>query len=382
MTGISSGTSVVAMDIPIIDDVIGQAEDVVTDAVGGAADTAAQAAIDAMIVLAFDAISGAIETINGALIDAMETTSSLDLTSTQFAGLNNIRSTIGGLALVLLLGFFLVHVLSALARGEPGPIIRAALVDLPAAVLMTSLFTTTAWSLMQIVDLVSAHILGDVPTALGNLAGTITLVTATSPGEPLDTGSVFLVLVFGVLWIAAALLVWAQLLIRSALILIVLVMAPLGYAARASAGSRQLARRTTEILAALILSKLGIALAFGVGSTLINNSVEVDDTVAVQLGPMFTGCVVLLLAAFMPWMLLKAIPVMETAGLQGGSERSPLRSASVGAGVALTAMNVSRMAGGVSTRRPGSVAGGLASPAGASSGSGTPSRDSASRSAG
>ena len=128
MTGISCGTSVVAMDIPIIDDVIGQAEDVVTDAVGGAADAAAQAAIDAMIVFAFDAISGAIETINGALIDAMETTSSLDLTSTQFAGLNNIRSTIGGLALVLLLGFFLVHVLSALARGEPGPIIRAALV--------------------------------------------------------------------------------------------------------------------------------------------------------------------------------------------------------------------------------------------------------------
>jgi hypothetical protein len=355
------------MDIPIIDNVIGEAEDLVTDAVGGAAESAADAAINAMILYTFDAVTGAIETLTGALIDAMQTTSTLDLNSPQFAGLDSIRNTVLTLSLFLVLGFFLINVLSALTRGEPGPIIRAAAVDLPAAILLTTLYTSFTWALIQIVDATSNQILGDMPTAIGNIAGTITVAASTTT-EPADTAGTLLTLLFGFLWIAAALLVWAQLLIRSALILIVIVMAPLGYASRASAGSRQLARRTTEVLVALIASKLGIALAFGIGSTLINNSVTVDDTVAVQLGPMFTGCIVLLLAAFMPWMLLKAIPIMETASLQGGSERSPLKAASVGAGVALTAMNLGRMSGrvggeamraGSGTARPGA---GIAGP--------------------
>jgi hypothetical protein len=341
-------TAPLAVDIPIIDDVIGGAEGLVTDAVQTAATDAADAAINATILFVFALTVGAVETVTEALITAMETTSSLDLTGNQFASLDGIRATVLGLSLMLLLGHFLINVLSALTRGEPGPVVRAAFVDLPAAAFTTSIFTTFTWALLRIVDGASAQILGDVPEAIGNIAGTI-VVAATFARE--DTATALIPLLFAVLWIIAALLVWAQLLIRSALILIVIVLAPLGYASRASAGSRQLARRSTEILVALIASKLGIALAFGVGSTLVNSSVTADDAVTVQLAPMFTGCIVLLLAAFMPWMLLKAIPVMEGALLQSGSERSPLKAAGVGAGVALTAVNVGRMAGTSGTPR-------------------------------
>jgi hypothetical protein len=145
-------------------------------------------------------------------------------------------------------------------------------------------------------------------------------------------------------------LVWAELLVRSAMIWIIVVLAPLGYATRASAGSRQIARRTSEIGFAVIISKFGIAVAFAIGSTFIDGATNVGEPgsgaeVEADLTGMLTGTVVVLLAAFMPWMILKATPVMEAAVVNQGAERGPLRFAAAGIGLAIGAASLARLAG-------------------------------------
>ena len=136
-------------------------------------------------------------------------------------------------------------------------------------------------------------------------------------------------IIFGLLFIVGAILVWLQLLVRSALIYILVVMAPLGFATRAHPGTRHVARRTVEMGVALIVSKFGVAVAFGVGAAAVEsgNPAEGGD-----LSSMMTGVAVMLMAAFMPWVIWKAIPVVEGAAVAGGVERAPVRGV-VSAGV-------------------------------------------------
>ncbi len=74
---------------------------------------------------------------------------------------------------------------------------------------------------------------------------------------------------------------------------------------------------------ALILSKFGVAVAFGVGAAAIESSNGVAAGEGVDLAGMMTGVAVMLMAAFMPWVIWKAIPVVEAATATAGVERAP-----------------------------------------------------------
>ncbi len=358
-----TSTGIVAIEIPFVDDIV-----------GGVAKDAASAVLDAVVGFVFGLVIGAIEAITNGLISVMETTSTLNLTGAEFAGLSEIRAQVLGMSLFLVLGFLFLNVLRSVSRGEPGGVIRAVLVDLPTALLYTALFTSVANVLIVIVDQASAAVVGDLGESVGQVGAVLvagnTVATAATGGVAAPVGGL-LALFFGLLYIFAAMVVWAELLIRSALIYIILVTAPLGFAARASAGARQIARRTAEVMFGIIVSKLGIALAFGVGASLIdtgNSFGEADGGVVPveDLSAMFVGVTVVLLAAFMPWMILKMIPVMESATGMGGAERAPLRAAGAGIGLALGAVGAAKLAGaGTGSGRSG----GGGSSAGGASGS-------------
>ena len=132
------------------------------------------------------------------------------------------------------------------------------------------------------------------------------------------TGAGLLGIIFGLLFIVGAILVWLQLLVRSALIYILIVLAPLGFATRAHPGTRPIARRTIEMGVALILSKFGVAVAFGVGAAAIESSNGVGAGEGVDLAGMMTGVAVMLMAAFMPWVIWKAIPDRRSRHRDGG----------------------------------------------------------------
>ncbi len=354
-----------AIDLNPIDDIL----DGLGGLIGGAAEAAGEAVLDLVVSFVFGLIADAVASVTKSIVSAMDSTTAVDLGGGFFPELTPIRQTVLGMSMALLLAFFLASIIRALAAGEPGAIIRAALVDVPAAILLMLVSVTVAWILIRIVDEASLAVTGDVGEAMGEFSASLIAVEAL-------TGAGLLGIIFGLLFIIGAILVWLQLLVRSALIYILVVMAPLGFATRAHPATRQIARRTIEMGVALILSKFAVAVAFGVGATAIESSNGVADGEGVDVTGMMTGVAVMLMAAFMPWVIWKAIPFVEAATAAAGVERSPVRAAVAGTSMAVAAsVGVTKLAGGGAAAGGGTsgVGGAGASGAAGSNGaSGTP----------
>ena len=337
-----------AIDLNPVDDVI----DGVGDLLGGAAEAAGEAVLDVVVKFVFGLIANAVTSITSSIVTAMNATTSVDLDGGFFPALTPIRRTVLGMSMALVLALFFLAILRSLAAGEPGAIIRAALVDVPAALFTTVASVSVAWVLIRVVDQASLAVTGDVATAMGRFSAALSTVDAL-------TGAGLLGIIFGLLFVVGAILVWLQLLVRSAMLYILIVLAPLGFATRAHPTTRPIARRTIEMGVALILSKFAVAVAFGVGAAAIDSSNGVSTAEGVDLTGMMTGVAVMLMAAFMPWVIWKAIPVVEAAAVTAGVERSPGRAATTAASLGVAVgVGASRLAGG------GGGAGGTAGAAG------------------
>ena len=355
---------IVAIDLNPIDNVI----DGVEGAIGGAAEAAGQAALDAVVKFVVDLIANAIASITRSIVTAMDANTRVDFDGGFFPALTPIRRTVLGMSTALVLALFFLAILRSLAAGEPGAIVRAALVDVPAALFSTVVSVTVAWILIRVVDQASLAVTGDVAGAMGRFSAALSTANALS-------GAGLLGIIFGLLFVTGAILVWLQLLVRSAMLYILVVLAPLGFATRAHPATRSIARRTVEMGIALILSKFAIAVAFGVGAAAIDSSNEVDRGATVDLTGMMTGAAIMLLAAFMPWVIWKAIPVVEAAAVTAGVERAPAHAATTAASLGVAVgVGAGRLAGGGTAGgvgvqsvdgMPGSAGGGGAISAGA-----------------
>ena len=322
------------MDVNPIDDILGG----IGDLLGGAAHAAGEAVLDVVMKFVFGLIAQAVTAITASIAQAMNATTSVDLDGGLFSAVTPIRRIVLGMSLALTLALFLLAVIRSLAAGEPGAIVRAALVDVPAAILTTVMSVTVAWTLIRVVDQASTAVTGDVPGAMGRFSASLSTVDALS-------GAGLLGIIFGLLFVIGAILVWLQLLVRAALLYLLIVMAPLGFATRAHPATRSIARRTIEMGVALIISKFAIAVAFGVGAAAIDSGNPAAGG-AVDLTAMVTGVAVMLMAAFMPWVIWKVIPVAEAAATTAGVERAPARGAvtALSVGVAASA-GAARLAG-------------------------------------
>lgn len=350
-----------AIDLNQVDDII----DGVGGLIGGAAEAAGEAVLDVVVQFAFGLVADAVASVTGALVVAMDSTTAVDLNGGFFPALTPIRQTVLGMSMALVLALFLISIVRSLAAGEPGAIIRAALVDVPSAMLLMVMSVTVAWILIRIVDEASLAVTGDVGAAMGEFTASLVVVEAL-------TGAGLLGIIFGLLFVVGAILVWLQLLVRAALIYILIVLAPLGFATRSHPGTRQIARRTIEMGIALILSKFGVAVAFGVGATAIESSNGVVEGEGVNLAGMMAGVAVMLMAAFMPWLIWKVFPIVEAAMAAAGVERSPVKAAVSAASLGVAAgIGVSKLAGGSmgAASGGGGVGGGIPSSAPTASGS-------------
>ena len=325
-----------AIDLNPVDDII----DGIGGLIGGAAEAAGEAVIDLVVKFTFGLIADAVASVTDSIVSAMDSTTAVDLNGGFFPALTPIRQTVPGMSVALVLALFLVSIIRSPAAGEPGAIIRSALVDVPSAMLLMVMSVAVAWILIRIVDEASLAVTGDVGAAMGEFTASLVVVEAL-------TGAGLLGIIFGLLFVVGAILVWLQLLVRAALIYVLIVLAPLGFATRAHPGTRQIAQRTVEMGIALILSKFGVAVAFGVDATAIESSNGVVEGEGVDLTGMMAGVAVMLMAAFMPWVIWKVFPLVEAATAAAGIERSPVKAAVSVASLGVAAgIGVSKLAGG------------------------------------
>jgi type IV secretion system protein TrbL len=202
------------------------------------------------------------------------------------------------------LGLFVIQLIVATVRREPGGLARAgrglvvAFVAGGAAIAITNL-------LLGASDAVSAGIVqvgtGTSIEGMGReLLGATALVSISNPA---------IVIVVALGMIAATVVVWFALMIRKLLIIVAAVFAPVAFTGALSDITTNWVRKWIEMMIALIASKIILVTIFVVGLGVLETGV--GETRHAGAGHTLTqvvvGVLILLMAGFAPWLAIKLV---------------------------------------------------------------------------
>jgi hypothetical protein len=214
-------------------------------------------------------------------------------------------------------------VLPLLFAATIGPVLRQDLrrlvrvwgVGLPVAILAGLTGAQLTQLAVAATDELCQAMMGNSKVALG--AGLRGLSTAmVMPGAPQLVAAVIAVLlIFGTV------LLWLELVVRAAAIYVAVFFMPLALACYVWPATTAVARRTVELLAALVLSKFVIVATITLGVAALQGGPSADNAVI--------GSAILLIAAFAPFCLLRLAPIVEAGAIAHleGLSRRPIRAA-------------------------------------------------------
>jgi hypothetical protein len=270
-------------------------------------------------------------------------------------------------ATLLLTAFLFCGLIQGVLAGRPLELVRRMFRDTPTAVagiLLTASITQVA---VAATDALTDGIWMVTRERAVHALDGLTVVAMGLPGQTFLSA---LVLLFGMI---ALLLLWVVLVVREALIYIVVALCPLAWATvvwPAIAGAR---RRCLELLAALVFSKIAIGLALAVGIGALGGigatgspGGGVADNGFSEFSTLLAGVTIFGVAAFMPFLIIKLIPIVEGAAVAQHVTGAPSRAASTAMQYGYYGETLQRrLSSGVSTRALG---GGSSVAAGASVG--------------
>ncbi|GGM63415.1 conjugal transfer protein TrbL [Microbacterium saperdae] len=277
-------------DVPIISNVC--------DAVGEGAATLVAAPFDWLA----QAIGAAASWIFQGVWALFDSTTLVDITGAGYVGVYNV---IFGIAIFLMLIFFCLQLITGLIRRDPTALSRAAL-GLAKSVLGSFLVITLTATLLEVVDQLSIGIVQATGTTLEEMGGKIgvlvaglTAINLTAPGA-----GAIITIFLSFLAICAAAIVWFSLLIRKALILVAVVMAPIALSGASWDATKGWFGKWASFVLALIFSKLVIVVVFLVAINQVNAPIDMDLS---SIADPIAGIVLMFIAAFAPYMVYKFI---------------------------------------------------------------------------
>jgi hypothetical protein len=289
--------------------VLGIAKKVVSG--GGAASTAAKAA--GLLAITAWVLAGTQATLHEA-VNAIGSASAPKLTSAWFSSTYLRVAAIGAL---LTMPFLFAAAIQALMRSDLALLLRAALGYLPLSLLAVAIAAPMTMLLLAATD----EMCGAVSTTAGNSGEHFLVHAGLAVGALVAASrSPFLGVLVGLLTALAALALWVELVLREAAIYIVVLMLPIGFAAFVWPARRIWAVRGIELLVALVLSKFAIVAVLTLGGAALASSLGSGISALLAAG------VLMGLAAFAPWALVRLLPLAELASgavvsLRGGSGR-------------------------------------------------------------
>ncbi|MGE3326662.1 MAG: hypothetical protein AB7N61_14785 [Acidimicrobiia bacterium] len=238
-------------------------------------------------------------------------------------------------AIAVATGLLAIFVFCALIQGvlagRPLELVKRMAFDTPAAVagiLLTASFTQVA---IDLVDAMSDGIWSATrPNAVDAVDGLVLTAGKLSPASFLTP----LLLLLGTL---ALLMLWIVLVVRESLIYLVVALAPIAWATSVWPAVALVRRRTLELLAGLVFSKLAIAMALavglgalgGIGATGEPGGSVIENGLA-EFSTLVVGIITFGLAAFMPFVVIKLIPIVEAAVIAQGISSAPMRATQTG----------------------------------------------------
>lgn len=238
-------------------------------------------------------------------------------------------------AIAVAAGLLTIFVFCALVQGilagRPMELVQRMVLGTPMAVggiLFTAAFTQVG---VDLVDSMSDGIWAATrPNAVDAMDNLIVTTTAM-PGQSFLTP---LMLLIGML---ALLMLWTVLVVRESLIYLVVALAPMAWATSVWPAIASVRRRTLELLAALVFSKLAIAMALSVGLGALGGlggTGEPEDSMVAnglaEFSTLVVGIVTFGMAAFMPFVVLKLVPIVEAAVVTQEVRGGPMRAAQSG----------------------------------------------------
>jgi len=206
-----------------------------------------------------------------------------------------------GVAAPVALLALIAGVLHALAHGALGELWRMVLLRLPVAILLGAAGAGLVGLALSATDQLSSSLAQGTGASLTVSLRGIALAVVSSVGLP----GAIAVVVAGLV-IVGSLVLFVELVVRAAAITVVTAALPLVFAATLWPPAVAWARRLVETLGALIVSKAVIVLVL---------SIALDAVAHTSNGPAsaLTGGALLLLASFMPYAVLRLVPLAEVA---------------------------------------------------------------------
>jgi hypothetical protein len=235
-----------------------------------------------------------------AVWSVFDTTTLVDVARPEYVKVYNL---IFGIGATLMLLFFLLQLITGLIRRDPGALSRAAL-GLARSVLGSFLVITLVGLALQITDQLSTGIIqaaGETTQSMGDKIAALVAglggLTMASPG----VGAILIIFLAG-LAIASAAIVWLSLLIRKALLLVAVVLAPLAFSGSSWDAAKGWISKWAMFVLALILSKLVLVVIFLVAVTQVSAPISTD---LASVSDPLAGIVLMALAGFSPYMVYR-----------------------------------------------------------------------------
>lgn len=268
-------------------------------------DVAGEAAAT-VVAAPFDWLAQAMGGAAGWLIEAMwsvfDTTTLVDV---QTDGFTSVYNLIFGIGVFLVLIFFCLQLITGLIRRDPTALSRAALGAAKSVLGAFVVVTLTALAL-EIVDQLCIGIIQASGETTGTMGDKIILLAAGLSGINIaapGVGAIVTIFLAG-LMIAAVAIVWFSLLIRKALLLVGVVLAPIAFAGASWDATKGWIGKWAAFVIALIISKLVLVVIFLLAITQIATPIELD--IAAVTEPI-TGIVLMGIAAFAPYMVYRFV---------------------------------------------------------------------------
>ncbi|GAB2496731.1 hypothetical protein GCM10027063_39750 [Promicromonospora xylanilytica] len=235
----------------------------------------------------------------------MESTTFVDLRTGEFT---RVYDLVFGVAVFLMLAFFLLQLISGMLRREPGALARA-LSGLAKSVLGSFVVVTLTALLLEITDQVCLAMVTAAGTSMEAMGAELAVAGSLSVAGTIAApmAGALLSLFLAGLAAGAALIVWFSLLMRKALLLLSVALAPLALAGASWDATRGWVARWAQFVVALIVSKLVLVVVFLLATTLTASPVSGD---LAGLADKLAGVALLLVAGFAPYITYKAIAFM------------------------------------------------------------------------
>jgi hypothetical protein len=340
---------------------------------GNLGGTVASAGVDAVLNGLSQWVASGAEWLLDQIGNVLVSTTTIDVGASWFRSHYGQMTALAG---VVVLPLLVASTLQAVYRQNAGQLLRSFFVQLPLALLLGVVGIQIVVLSLSATDALSNAVAGGAGSDVSALLSGVSKGMVAAVADP--TMATFVLLMVGLLVAAAAFVLWLELLVRAAAVYVAVLFLPMALATLVWPSIAHWCRRLVETLAALILSKFVIVATLSLAAGAVASGTAGTGAAGSGFAAVLAGGALLVLSTFVPFAILRLIPMVEAGAvghLEGARQRGsaamtrlPRTAASYALGGAFDAHGAQKL---LAMAGPPGTGGAAAKAAGGGGGGGT-----------